>query len=321
MQFAQAFDPFRSIQAAWKLLKQTPLTVLIGGLLLAFLDSGGGGVGNTFNWNTNHADHQGFDEVWEQVRPWLLVLVPIAICVGLVMFVISSWLRVGFARAIELGLRTGKDDIGKVFDSAGRFGAMLLARLLCGLILFAAFIPLVCAGLALWFAEENLHLENGMLVMLGIAALLLWLPFYVYLALGLSLVSPVIALEDLGPTAGVARAWQLARGHRWPLLWFWIVTSIFSGLGVCACCIGALITMPMAQAMHVEAYVALKSGDQYPQWWIGSGIVPHDTPSFGGAEPSVPAPGAWGSPTQSPQAPGSPPRPPPPTAPPSPPRV
>lgn len=305
MQFEQAFDPFRSIQASWKLLKKAPLTVLIGGLLLSFLDSGSGGYSNTVNWNARGGD-QDLEAIWDQVRPMLLIMIPMMVCIGLVMFLFSCWLQVGFARGVKIGLRTGKDEVGTVFDGSGRFVQMVTARFLAAVMCVVGILPIAGAALALWLVHRQQDVDEGILVLLFGLAVLVWLPLYLYLLLGLVLVAPVVACEAISPTAGIARSWRLASGNRLRLLWFWIVLTVFSGIGCCACCIGALITMPMGQVMRFEAYLALMAGDEHSQWWIASGRPAPDGLEPGLMSAGAPDPNAWGSPPPPPSAPPAP---------------
>jgi hypothetical protein len=334
MRFEHAFDPFRSIQSSWNLLKRAPLTVLIGGLLLGFMHSGGGGGGLGFSnrWNIDHGSRD-VDELFKVLMPVLMVVIPIALCVGFLMFLFACWLQVGFARAVESAMRTGKDEIGQVFDGSKRFVQMIAARVLGSLITFAAMIPLVVVGLVLWFVQRAHDYDSSLFVLIFCAALLVWLPFFIYVSLGFVLISPVVAYEDLSATESIARSWQLASGNRWRLLWFEIVMTLFSMIGICACCIGGLLTVPMSQVMRFEAYVALKHGDEFPSWWIGGGNAPSGAPtnvttSMSATTPSSPT--HWGSPPSSlpppepPRPPTEPPRPPtepprPPTEPPRPP--
>jgi len=300
MRFEHAFDPFRSIQASWNLLKRAPLTVLIGGLLLGFMSSGGGGggLGFTNRWNIDHGSRD-VDEIVKVLMPVLMVVIPIAICVGFLMFLFTCWLQVGFARAVESAMRTGKDEIGQVFDGSKRFVQMIAARVLAALITCASVIPLVAAAFVLWFLQRGHESESGFFVLIFCAILLVWLPFLVYVVLGFVLIPPVVAYEDLSATDSLARSWQLASGNRWRLLWFEIVMSLFSLLGVCACCVGGLLTVPMSQVMRFEAYVALKHGDEFPQWWIGGGNPPSDAPTNSATSMSTTTPNSpthWGSP-------------------------
>jgi hypothetical protein len=279
MHVHEALDPIRSLQVAWKLLKQTPVTVLIGGLLLAFLEGGGGGAPmNLRQHDISGAGSPGevLRQVFEQMKPWLMVMIPIALCIGLAFFALSSWIEVGFGRALESGLRTGKDEVGKVFSGGDRFGAMLLARLLCGLILFASALPLVGGAIAVAFLGNGQEFQPLMLLVLLVFALL-WFVLVVYLSLGLYLVNPIVALETCSPTEAIARSWNLSSGNRLRLLWFMILQFLLAIVSICCtCCLGLFITVPLTQVMRFECYIALSKGEQYPQWWIGTGRFPFD---------------------------------------------
>jgi hypothetical protein len=95
---------------------------------------------------------------------------------------------------------------------------------------------------------------------------------------------------------------------------------VVGGIGCCACCIGGLLTAPMSQVMRYEAYLALTRGDQFTEWWVGSGRFPFDATHVAAASPAT----AWGSAPISPSAavapaePSAPPAVPPPPAPPPP---
>lgn len=296
MQFSAAFDPIRSFQAAWKLLKQAPLTVVIGGLLLMFLEGGGGGGSNFFYREHGFRGGAGlseeFRQVFEEVKPWLLVLIPIALCVGIAFFALSSWLLIGFGRAIEFALRTSKDDLGKVFSGGDRFGAMLLGRFLSGLIQFAIALPLAGVILAAVLLSDRGG-PDVVLVVGAVAFSLVWFVLALYVWLGLCLVTPIVALETCTPTDAIARSWKLASGHRLQLFWFWLFQVFLSIAGLCLCCIGLLLVSPLKSVMHFEAYISLTKGQQYPQWWIGTGKFPfdeHKPEDFSSPQQPPPAP-------------------------------
>lgn len=298
MQFSQAYDPIRSLQAAWKLLKQAPVMVLIGGLLLAFLEGGGSGGGNFMVRDHGPRGASGpgeaVQQAFEDMKPLLLVLIPFLICIGLAFFALSSWIEVGFARAIEAGLRTGKDEIGKVFSGGDRFGAMLLGRFLAGLIQFASALPLMAVAVVVAIVADG-HSIQPLLVVGLVAFALLWVVLMIYVALGLYLVNPVVAFESCSATEAISRSWKLAGGQRLQLFWFVLLQFFLTIAGFCACCIGLFVTMPLTQVMRFEAYVALTKGGEYPQWWIGSGRFPFDEHksedySSPAAPPPVPPP-------------------------------
>jgi hypothetical protein len=278
MQPGKAFDPIRSVQVAWSLLKQAPVTVLIGGLLLWFF-RGGGGSGLQFLVRGHGLGDAGtradVQRIFEQLRPLLLVLIPLFVCLGLAFFAMSSWLLVGFGRAVELGLRTGKDDIAKVFSGGDRFGAMLLARLLAWLIQTACSLPLAAVAFIVVLVADRS--DPQIVVILGAVLFgMLWIVLLAYVALGLFFVSPIVALESCSPTEAIARSWKISSGNRLQLLWFAIFQFLLGIAGMCLCCVGTFVTSPLAHVMKVEAYLALTKGAEYPQWWVGSGKFPFD---------------------------------------------
>jgi len=294
MPTSQAFDPIRSLKAAWKLLMQTPAIVLVGGLLLWFLESGASGI---FQLNfrldgLQDLRHVGenLQRTFDELRPLMLILVPLVACVGLAFFALSSWIEVGFGRAIESGLRTGRDEIGKLFSGGDRFGAMLLARIFTALIQIGVAIPMVALSLVLAFLASRGGPEA--LWVLGMLAIgLVWTVVAVYVGLGLFLTKPIVALESCRPSEAIARSWKLASGNRIRLLWFVLLQILLSLAGICACCVGVLLSAPLTFTMRYEAYLALTRGEQFPQWWIGSGRFPFDEPKpedFG--SPPVPPP-------------------------------
>ena len=290
----KALDPTRSFEVAWKLLRQAPVTVLLGGLILFFLEGGGSGGVNLVSRGHVFSEmgRSGTDlrRVFEELRPFLLILIPIVACIAIAFFALSSWIEVGFARAVEFSLRTGKDEIGKVFSGGDRLGAMLLARFLCGLIHIACLVPVMALVLALMFVLA----PRGAGVLLGLSSLLIALvalAVTLYLAIGLFFVNPIVALESCSPTEAISRSWKMAGGRRLRILWF-LVFQFFLGIaGLCLCCVGLLLTTPLSNVMRFEVYLALTRGGEYPQWWIGSGKFPFDEPQSGDfRSPPVPPP-------------------------------
>jgi hypothetical protein len=287
----KALDPTRSFEVAWRLLKQAPVTVLLGGLILFFLEGGGSGGLNLISRGHDLSEMgrsgSDFRRVFQELRPYLLILIPIVVCISIAFFALSSWIEVGFARAVEFSLRTGKDEVVKVFSGGDRLGAMLLARFLCGLIHVAAVIPIMAVVLALLLIMDG----GGPTWLLVTAVALLSAVISIYLAIGLFFVNPIVAFESCSPTEAISRSWKMAGGRRLRILWFFIFQFFLGIAGLCLCCIGLLLTTPLSNVMRFEVYLALTKGGEYPQWWIGSGKFPFDEPkaeSYG--SPPVPPP-------------------------------
>ena len=316
MRFGDAYDPIRSLKTTWSLVKQAPLSTLIGGLLLALFSGGGGGGGANFGNISQH--HDGSSSIdWSVLLPIVLGILGIVLCVVIVCFLVSSWLLPGFARAIQHSLRTGSDDIARVFDASGRFVPVMLTRLLGLAISLLISLPFVAVTVVAFLIANTHRHADGAVVLLAVLAALAYLPIFIYLSLGLSLMQPIAAVEEATPSQALKRSWEIAHGNRWQLIWFFLFTGIFGAIGVCACCIGVFLTMPMAQVMQIEAYLALTRGDQYSSWWIGRGGFLEHHPQGWGSDPAnlSSAPPIASAPSI-PVAPQAPPQPPPPAPPP-----
>ncbi len=275
-----ALDPFRSLGAAWRLMKGAPLVVLVGGILLMMFGNSSGGVQFVLP-----QEPESPERFWEEIRErsWLIGIV-LAVG-GVASLLLSSWISLGHARAIEKALRAGEDDLGMVFSTGGRYGVMLLTMLLSWLIQFAAFAPLLIAWIALaLFASEG-RMEGAAALLIAIAAGLVWSAVLIYVHLGLMLAVPIAALESVGAGEALKRSFALANGRRWWMLLFAIVSGIFGGAGILACCVGILITGPLSLAMKIEAYLALTRED-YPRWWIATGTKTASTDAGWGSQSS-----------------------------------
>jgi hypothetical protein len=283
MEFNRAFDPFRALQSAWKALAQAPLPILVGGVLLILTQGSGGGARVPLDFQ-----EQGNGVNWSEIRPWILPLIGVVACVGIALFLFSSWIMVGLPNTVESVLRTGRADVGQVFDSKGRFGSMVLSRLLCVLIEIGAALPFVLLVLAIAILTKGFHRHEGLLLLL-IPGVVVWLPVFLYVTLGISLADQAVALEGAQPVESVKRSWALVHGHRWMLLLYLIVGGIFSLLGLCLCCIGIFLTGTLFHVARSESYLALVRGSERASWWIEKGSAHPITPPEGWGAPPPPA--------------------------------
>lgn len=299
MEFNQAYDPFRALGVSWQLIKKAPLPLLVGGAVLVITNGGGGGGGN---FGTKFQNHEGGAD-WERLAPMLVGVAGLFCCLGIVFFVISSWVRIGFANTVEDVLRTGEGDVGKVFDGKGRLGAMILSRLLSGLIVLGACLPYAVVVVAATLVTSGFEREEGLGIAILIAGTVLYAPVLAYVWLGIVLSDQAVALEGLQPVDSIRRSWSLARGHRWMLFWYSLVTGIFAALGICACCVGIFLTGTMAEVARSESFLSLTRGAERDGWWVHTGRAP------AAAEPGWGSPGAPSQPLGW----GAPPPPPPPT--------
>ena len=294
MDFSRAFDPFRALRSAWSAVRQAPVPLLLGGILLAVSSGGGGGFGNPAAGV--NLEERGGELDWEALLPVFAALGAVSCCVALALFLFSSWIEIGFNHAVSDVVRTGRGDVGAVFDARGRYLDMLLARFYAGLVQVALVLPFALVVGALAWAAAERALPEEALVAVAVLTTIVVLVLVVYVQLGLAFVAQAVALEGLRPIDALGRSWQIARGHRWQLLLYWIVLIVFTLLGFCLCCIGVLFTSALARVAATESYLAWTRGDERPGWWIESGAVAPET-----------APGSWGVPPPPPPPPFTPP--------------
>jgi hypothetical protein len=288
MEFNRAYDPIRALQSSWKALSRSPLPLLVGGVLLTLFDGHGGGSG-PFRIEQHHHVHD-LHEAWMALRP-TLPFAGICCCFGIAIFLFGSWVRVGFANTVESVVARGRATVGQLFESKGRFGNIVFARIVVLLIHVATTLPLIAAVLLVAFATRGFERHEELAFFL-IPAFLVWFPVWVYVALGLSLVDQAAALEGLPPVDCLKRSWSLVSGHRWMLLLYWIVGFVFSALGCCLCCIGVFLTNTLFETAKSESYLALVRGGERASWWIEAGDPPAAAPVGWGAvtPPPPPAP-------------------------------
>jgi hypothetical protein len=254
MTFSGAYDPRRAFEAGWELLKRAPGVVLVGGILLLLTESGP-------DLSLEYAQRHSSAEVA------LLTLVGgLAALAGLIAWAFGCLLRVGLPSAIEHSLKTGEDRVGLLFALDERWLWMLLTTLLEGAIYVVAALPVIGLGGAV--ALFGVGFDRPELGGLGLALIvLLWIPFMIYLALGLSLAPQAVALEGLNPIQAVRRSWTLVSGNRLWLILFGLVFGLVNIAGLCACGVGLLITVPLTYAASSEAYLRLvRSREEQGNW-------------------------------------------------------
>lgn len=282
MEFNRAFDPFRALECAWKAFVRSPLPLLVGGVLL-LLTTGDSdhGLGVVFREDRHDAS-------WREIRPYVLPVLGVCGCFALALFLFSSWIFVGFANTVENVLRDGTGRVESVFQSKGRFGSMVLARLLKALIWLAVWVPILIAVFVVGVLTRGFSRHEGLALLL-IPVFLLWIVPAVYVLVGVSLTPYAVALEGLEPVAAVQRSWSLVSGHRIMLILFKIVTGIVHAIGFCLCCFGVFLTGTLSLVAGADAYLALVRGAQRRSWWIEreNRLPP---PPIGWGTPSPPPP-------------------------------
>lgn len=216
----RAFEVTRAYRVLW-----------IFGILLA-LTSGGGGGGGGGNSGTRMQrdafdlprDIPGFQFEPAAVGAWIGVGIAI-LCLILFLIVLSTILRyVSETSLLRMVDEYEDQDTQLGFRQGWRLGwsnrafRMWLADLVTGLIFFFGLILLI--GLAalpflVWMGENTAAQVTGTVAGIGLVLLVVFLA--ILAGIGLALLGVLwrraIALEDLGPIAGIRRAFELLRNY------------------------------------------------------------------------------------------------------------
>jgi len=254
MLFEQAYDPIRSLKAAWDLLKRTPGTILVGVLMPVAVQYALGFVMQIVMLPMMFAmQRQGAEPNFG----FLAVMIPMAVILSIVQLVFMTWIDIGVARAIRAALATGQEQIRLIFGGWDRLGTLLLARLLIGLVCLVIYGFMIVALLILGALFSTSQLSGvGVVPLLGV--MFAFSAVLIYVLLGLQFVTPIVAFEDCSATAAIGRSWKIADGRRWKLIVFWLFCFVLSIAGVLACFVGLLLALPLIETMRIEAFVAMR---------------------------------------------------------------
>lgn len=199
----------------------------------------------------------GLDGVGGLMAGLSALIVGIVVCalvVMLLLFVATSALTPGYLRMHQQAAGDGPVAIESLFSPGAHFVPVLATKFLRGLIMslfLVLLVVLAAAGIAAAIALDA-HATVG-LIALGVAAVLST-AVGLYLALGLTFATQAVVFENLAPMQALKRSWQLARGIRFQLLWYFVLAFLvaLAGviLGVLALCVGLLFTVPIARMVN-----------------------------------------------------------------------
>jgi hypothetical protein len=257
MHFSSAYSPLRALSSGWSMFTRAPLALLVGGVIL-FVTGGdfNGGVGARIR-DEGHLR----DELWA-------VLSCFGCCFAVLYLLVNTWITIGFAHAVEECARTGATRMETVFDPKQRIVKLFLARLLKGLLMLAAALPFVLIGFGAAGSIELLELPDELVAVGTTFFALAYLCVFAFIALGLTFVDAIVALEGLDAVAAIKRSWELSHGHRLRLLWYFFVLKVFTALGLCACFVGVFATYTLAHAAQIESFLAFTRPDEYQRMWL-----------------------------------------------------
>jgi len=75
---------------------------------------------------------------------------------------------------------------------------------------------------------------------------------------------PLIGDRSLQPFEAMGQSWQMLKSHLWMAMLFYLVVSLLSGLGILACGIGVLVTLPLLYVCATLVYRDFTVGRPIP---------------------------------------------------------
>ncbi|MFW6162338.1 MAG: hypothetical protein ACODAJ_06175 [Planctomycetota bacterium] len=150
--------------------------------------------------------------------------------------VVGVPLLFGYLRMAHKRLNDEPAEFGDIFSGFQQFGKGAIL----GLILFGLGVVLAIVSILLGFIP--------VLGQLACIALSLAFNAAIYFVL------PIAALSEVQPGESIKRSFEFLKAHFWPVVLLALVTWAIGAVGMVACCVGALVTMPMAMAITVIAY-------------------------------------------------------------------
>lgn len=287
MAFSDAFSPSRAIGAGWNGLKRSPVSLLLGSVILMASD---------IDCNFRDKFERGWEPLW-----WLVgAAVVVGGFVGLLLFLLRVFVTPGYLQACARTVRGHVADVEVLFGSSNRFLDMLLWRLLHAgirVLTFAALAaPLVPFGIV-GIVSGREEIGIALAVVTVFYVLTIALPVFLYVDLGLFFGDYRVALEGSNPIDALRESWNLAGGNRLWLLLYRVVTMFFQMLGLFLMVVGVVATRAIRDAGTVAAYLDFVHGPQLlpPTPGPGVGAVP--------PVPPLPPPPAPPAPPAAPPAP------------------
>jgi hypothetical protein len=185
------------------------------------------------------------------------VILGFTVVSSLLEMAVQGWLALGFFALAFRALSGQPLELKALFTQHRK----VLRLLVQYLVMFAFFG--VAAGIPTGIILGLVPMDQWLAAFL-ITGAVLAVPV-MYVALGLSFMQAELVYDDeAGPLEAIRRSWVIVRGHR---LWAFVgglVYGLAMFVGLLACCVGMLATMPFAHLVYAALYLALRNGAEVP---------------------------------------------------------
>ncbi|NQU09672.1 DUF4339 domain-containing protein [bacterium] len=160
-----------------------------------------------------------------------------------------------------LRVARGEDaQFGDIFAGFSRgFANLMLTQIVTGLLAVLCLVPgavLLVAGIITGSAgqQPSAAMLTAPLAVAGIVLLVPGLIASIYLSVSWVFALPIVVDHQVGFWSGMQASRKLVGKHWWTILGFLIVVGLVAAVGVVLCCVGLLVTAPIAIGAMVVAY-------------------------------------------------------------------
>ena len=273
--FQIAFDPVPCFRAGWDaVIRYGTLPLVLGGLLhacttpsLDFSAEKDLGSSEGFSFNFGSLPEIPMDAIrpveppHELVQNFMNELTLLLLIGGLIgagiMLLINSWLAVGYIRLQAETLQTRRGQFATLFSGFDAFVPMLTWQVLrYGIqigVAAAIFAPFAIFFGGDWLLNEGA--SGGIFIVIGLVCMV---GAVIYTGLGLGLGSRYVVLHGCSPLEALERTWGAVAGNRLPFLLFYFLAGACNVIGLLACCVGLLFSIPIAETALTRGFLELE---------------------------------------------------------------
>ncbi len=255
-----AFNAIRCLKSSWELTTRAPAALWGAGLILAMVD-GCHSKSRSDEWeqplrsSAALAEPGWSFETYESSTSMgpvmMLGILGFSIVFLVAYSALLAWLRVGYYNGVKTLMHGSQVGFGDMYGNTRNWLRTFLTSVLRGLV----FLFLGFGGILLIVIPVAAFGSGGAALLGFLVWLVIALPVYIYVSLGLLFMVQAAAIDGLSPLQALAKSWSLADGNRGDLILMCLLQIALVIIGFLALCVGAIPATLLCQIMWIEAYV------------------------------------------------------------------
>jgi len=191
----------------------------------------------------------------------------------LVSMIIQGTFTMGLFRIIIDVLQGKKADVGRILTQLPKLPRYIVQTFLffvmigLPMLLYVVLLGVVASvvtGVGLSDPSNFARLFKGAGIGVLVIGFLAALPIIYYFTLPLMFATMELVYGDSPPVESIRRAFVIARGHRWSIIGFGLISLLVVLVGLLACCVGIIPAVALVYMLLVGLYLSLRNGSGLP---------------------------------------------------------